>query len=136
MAGTVAMAAFFGVIALRATGLGFLMITLALSQVLWGLAYRMSNVTNGDMHCFHPQIVATGTGVIGCAFYVFGQEFNRWLIRVQLAASWDDGATFSQFITVTDQSWDPLVNAPAVHGDPNVHFIGEYFGLAISNANI
>jgi branched-chain amino acid transport system permease protein len=48
MAGTAAMAAFFGVIALRATGLGFLMITLALSQVLWGLAYRMSNVTNGD----------------------------------------------------------------------------------------
>jgi branched-chain amino acid transport system permease protein len=46
--GTVAMAAFFGVIALRASGLGFLMITLALSQVLWGLAYRMSNVTNGD----------------------------------------------------------------------------------------
>jgi branched-chain amino acid transport system permease protein len=46
--GTIAMAAFFGTIALRATGLGFLMITLALSQVLWGLAYRMSNVTNGD----------------------------------------------------------------------------------------
>jgi branched-chain amino acid transport system permease protein len=48
IAGTTLTAAFFGVIALRATGLGFLMITLALSQVLWGLAYRMSNVTNGD----------------------------------------------------------------------------------------
>jgi len=48
LSGTVTMAGFFGVIALRATGLGFLMITLALSQVLWGLAYRMSNVTNGD----------------------------------------------------------------------------------------
>ena len=48
IAGTTAMAAVFGVIALRASGLGFLMITLALSQVLWGLAYRMSNVTNGD----------------------------------------------------------------------------------------
>jgi branched-chain amino acid transport system permease protein len=48
IAGTIVMAAFFGTIALRATGLGFLMITLALSQVLWGLAYRMSNVTNGD----------------------------------------------------------------------------------------
>jgi branched-chain amino acid transport system permease protein len=48
IAGTTAMAAFFGVIALRATGLGFLMITLALSQVLWGLTYRMSDVTNGD----------------------------------------------------------------------------------------
>jgi branched-chain amino acid transport system permease protein len=48
IAGTTAMAAFFGIIALRASGLGFLMITLALSQVLWGLAYRMSDVTNGD----------------------------------------------------------------------------------------
>jgi branched-chain amino acid transport system permease protein len=48
IAGTTLTAACFGVIALRATGLGFLMITLALSQVLWGLAYRMSNVTNGD----------------------------------------------------------------------------------------
>jgi len=48
VAGTTLMAALFGLIALRATGLGFLMITLALSQVLWGLAYRMSNVTNGD----------------------------------------------------------------------------------------
>ena len=46
--GTTAMAALFGLIALRASGLGFLMITLALSQVLWGLAYRMSVVTNGD----------------------------------------------------------------------------------------
>jgi len=48
IAGTTIMASLFGVIALRATGLGFLMMTLALSQVLWGLAYRMSNVTNGD----------------------------------------------------------------------------------------
>jgi branched-chain amino acid transport system permease protein len=45
---TTIMAGFFGLIALRATGLGFLMITLALSQVLWGLAYRWVGVTNGD----------------------------------------------------------------------------------------
>jgi hypothetical protein len=89
----------------------------------------LPNVTYGDMHCFHPQIITTETGVIGCAFYVFGQEFGRWLIRVQLAASWDNGATFSYFVTVTERSWDPLVNPPFVHGDPNVHFIGEYFGL-------
>jgi branched-chain amino acid transport system permease protein len=48
LAGTTLMACLFGVIALRATGLGFLMITLALSQVLWGLAYRWVAVTNGD----------------------------------------------------------------------------------------
>jgi hypothetical protein len=90
----------------------------------------LPNVSYGDTHCFHPQIIATGTGVIGCAFYTFGQEFpQQYRIRVQLAASWDDGETFSYFITVTDQPWDPLVNAPAVHGNPNIHFIGEYFGL-------
>ena len=43
-----AMAALFGWIALHASGLGFLMITLALSQVLWGTAYRWASVTNGD----------------------------------------------------------------------------------------
>ena len=46
--GATLMAAVFGLIALRATGLGFLMITLALAQVLWGLAFRWVSVTNGD----------------------------------------------------------------------------------------
>jgi branched-chain amino acid transport system permease protein len=46
--GTAAMACAFGFIALRATGLGFLMLTLALSQVLWGTAYRWVAVTDGD----------------------------------------------------------------------------------------
>jgi branched-chain amino acid transport system permease protein len=45
---TTLIAAVFGWIALHASGLGFLMITLALSQVLWGTAYRWSAVTNGD----------------------------------------------------------------------------------------
>ena len=46
--GTALMACAFGLIALRATGLGFLMLTLALSQVLWGTAYRWVSVTDGD----------------------------------------------------------------------------------------
>ena len=48
LAGTTLMAALLGLIALRATGLGFLMITLAMAQVLWGLAFRWVSVTNGD----------------------------------------------------------------------------------------
>jgi branched-chain amino acid transport system permease protein len=48
LAGTTLMAAVFGLIALRATGLGFLMLTLALSQVLWGTAYRWVGLTEGD----------------------------------------------------------------------------------------
>ncbi|HET7403206.1 MAG TPA: branched-chain amino acid ABC transporter permease [Usitatibacter sp.] len=45
---TTLMAGFYGVLALRASGLGFLMITLALGQILWGLAYRWVGVTGGD----------------------------------------------------------------------------------------
>jgi branched-chain amino acid transport system permease protein len=48
LAGTTLMACAFGLIALRATGLGFLMLTLALSQVLWGTAYRWVAMTDGD----------------------------------------------------------------------------------------
>ena len=48
LAGTTLMAALFGLIALRATGLGFLMLTLAMSQVLWGTAYRWVALTDGD----------------------------------------------------------------------------------------
>jgi branched-chain amino acid transport system permease protein len=48
LAGTTLMAAGFGLIALRASGLGFLMLTLALSQVLWGTAYRWVGMTDGD----------------------------------------------------------------------------------------
>ncbi len=48
LAGTTLMAALFGLMALRATGIAFLMITLALGQTLWGVAYRWVTVTGGD----------------------------------------------------------------------------------------
>lgn len=43
-----ATAAVFGLLAIRATGPYFLIITLALGQVIWGLAYRWNSVTGGD----------------------------------------------------------------------------------------
>jgi branched-chain amino acid transport system permease protein len=45
---TVLSAAAFAVLSLRATGIGFLMITLAIGQIVWGIAYRWSSLTNGD----------------------------------------------------------------------------------------
>jgi branched-chain amino acid transport system permease protein len=45
---TLATSALFAVLALRATGIGFLMITLAIGQILWGIAYRWVSLTNGD----------------------------------------------------------------------------------------
>ena len=43
-----ALAAVFGLLAIRASGVYFLMITLALGQCVWGLAYRWNSLTGGD----------------------------------------------------------------------------------------
>ena len=45
---TLAASAVFAVLALRGTGLGFVMITVALGQIVWGVAYRWISITNGD----------------------------------------------------------------------------------------
>jgi branched-chain amino acid transport system permease protein len=41
-------AALFGMLAIRASGVYFLMITLALGMVVWGLAFRWVSLTKGD----------------------------------------------------------------------------------------
>ena len=43
-----ALAAVFGLFAIRANDVYFLMITLALGQCVWGLAYRWNSLTGGD----------------------------------------------------------------------------------------
>ena len=45
---TLGATAIFAVLALRGTGLGFVMITVALGQIVWGIAYRWISLTNGD----------------------------------------------------------------------------------------
>jgi branched-chain amino acid transport system permease protein len=45
---TLAASAVFAALALRGTGLGFVMITVALGQIVWGVAYRWISLTNGD----------------------------------------------------------------------------------------
>jgi branched-chain amino acid transport system permease protein len=48
LASTTVLAGVLGLIALRASGLGFLMITLAIGQIFWGVAYRCVSLTGGD----------------------------------------------------------------------------------------
>jgi branched-chain amino acid transport system permease protein len=40
--------ALYAVLSLRSTGIGFIMITLAIGEILWGLAYRWISLTGGD----------------------------------------------------------------------------------------
>ncbi len=89
-----------------------------------------------DKHDFHPQIISTPNGEIGCAFYEYGPtgggEFPPNLIHVVLAVSTNNGTSFDNRVFVTDQAWDPTVDAPIVHGTTHVTFIGDYFGLDAS----
>jgi branched-chain amino acid transport system permease protein len=48
LAASIALGAAFGLLALRASGVYFLMITLALAQVAWAIAFSWREVTGGD----------------------------------------------------------------------------------------
>ena len=45
---SVVTAALFGLVALRAEGPGFIIITIALNEIVWGLAYQWVSVSGGD----------------------------------------------------------------------------------------
>jgi len=85
-----------------------------------------------NVHHFFPQIITDPNGVIGCTFYEFGPKPVTPLIDVMMAESYDHGASFS-FFTVTDRAWDPALDAPLARGNPNVTFIGDYFGIDASS---
>ena len=102
-------------------------------QLLTGAA-----ASAADQHEIQPQLASTPDGTIGCAFYQFGPKTpgGRSLIDVVLAAAAPPAGrsapTFADRVNVTDQPWDPAVDAPWAHGNPGVTFIGDYFGLTAS----
>jgi hypothetical protein len=85
---------------------------------------------SGFQH-FHPQIVVDPSGVVACTFYEFGPKPSIYLIDVIISQSFDNGASFNYFI-VTDQAWDPAVDAPLAEAFADTTFIGDYFGLDAS----
>ena len=66
-------AVLFGVLSLRAPGLGFIMITLAIGQIVWGIAYRANTLTGGDNGLSYPaRPMPFGIDIRGAnSFYYF-----------------------------------------------------------------
>ncbi|MBV8728121.1 MAG: exo-alpha-sialidase, partial [Candidatus Eremiobacteraeota bacterium] len=85
------------------------------------------------VQCFHPQLAVTPSGIIGCAFYEFAKRKDGiFRIDVKLASTSFFSQKFFFVASVTEKPWDPLVDAPFSHSipeQPNLTFIGEYFGL-------
>jgi branched-chain amino acid transport system permease protein len=81
-------AAIFGLVALRATGVYFLMITLALGMVAWGLAHRWVSMTQGDNGISgvpRPDLGLPWSLAAPIPFYYFalvGFLLAFWLLRV------------------------------------------------------
>jgi branched-chain amino acid transport system permease protein len=74
LAAVLLIAMVFGAIALRTSGLPFIMISLALAQALWGLAYRWSSFTGGDNGLsapMRPALPVVGRLDSTAAYYYF-----------------------------------------------------------------
>ena len=84
----VAVAAIFGLVALRATGVYFLMITLALGMVVWGLAHRWVTMTQGDNGISaipRPDLGLPWSLSLSIPFYYFtlaGFLIAFWILRM------------------------------------------------------
>jgi branched-chain amino acid transport system permease protein len=84
----VAVAAIFGLVALRATGVYFLMITLALGMVVWGLAHRWVTMTQGDNGISaipRPDLGLPWSLAHSLPFYYFalaGFLISFWILRI------------------------------------------------------
>jgi len=81
-----ATAALFGLFAIRAAGVYFLMITLALGMCVWGLAYRWNSVTGGDNGIVLPPRPAFGIQLADDVtyFYVVFGAFAAALVMMAI----------------------------------------------------
>jgi len=94
----------------------------------------LTSYSPAGMYHFHPQLSVAGDQCVGCGFYEFGLKSGVYAIDVLTTFSCSDGSAFSNPVVVTDHPWNPATDAPWSHSDPNVTFIGEYFGfIAASN---
>jgi branched-chain amino acid transport system permease protein len=73
----------FAALSLRATGISFIMITLALGEIIWGLAYRWISVTNGD----NGISVATRPAPFGLSLASARDFYNATLIVFLVAVA-------------------------------------------------
>ncbi|HUA84271.1 MAG TPA: sialidase family protein [Bryobacteraceae bacterium] len=94
--------------------------------------------SSAGMNDFHAQLATAPTGEVGCAFYEYGprlegEGFTEYLITVNLAVSIDGGNTFSNRAIVSDQPWNPAIDAPHADALPSATFIGDYFGFLASS---
>jgi hypothetical protein len=81
-----------------------------------------------NLQHFHPQIRVDPNGVFACTYYEYGPKPSKDLIDVVISQSFDHALSFDYFI-ITDQPWDPSLDAPQAEAYPHTTFIGDYFGL-------
>lgn len=80
-------ASIFGLLALRAIGPYFMIITLALAQVLWGIAFKWRSLTNGDDGLPGIQRPSIGLGIDLSVYHNF-YYFTFLILLIASIALW------------------------------------------------
>ncbi len=76
----------YAILSLRSTGIGFIMITLALGEILWGLAYRWISLTGGDNGIsLHSRPVPLGYSMADAAVFYY---VTLVIFLISLALMW------------------------------------------------
>ena len=90
VAAAVVTAAVFGLVALRSEGVGFIIITIALNEIVWGLAYQWVSVSGGDngitslvRPAVGPFDVSANTGYYYVCFAFFALALLLMLVIVR-----------------------------------------------------
>ena len=85
---------------------------------------------------FQPALAVAPNGTFTCSWFDRRRDPKNHNIDVYIAQSLDGGATFGHNYRVTQNSWDPGIDAPHVDGKPSTTFIGDYQALAVSNSTV
>jgi branched-chain amino acid transport system permease protein len=93
---TLLVSAIFAILSLRSTGIIFLMITLALGQILWGIAYRWASLTQGDNGVnvtTRPQLFGIGLATADAFYYAVLAAFVLAVISMAIFVDSPFGAS-------------------------------------------
>lgn len=103
----------------------------------WSAPIRVNHdkLRNGKDQ-FEPAIAASPNGIFTCAWFDRRYDPHNKRIDEVVAQSSSDGRAFGPALRVTEDSWDPAIDAPRPEGKATNTFIGDYQALAVDDHTI
>jgi hypothetical protein len=103
----------------------------------WSAPARVNHdhLSNGKDQ-FQPALAVAPDGIFTCAWFDRRHDPANRLIDEEVAQSTNDGLIFGKNLRVTQQSWNPAIDAPLPEGKKTNTFIGDYQALVVDNQTV